>query len=207
MAKQINKKVSRKRKSTTNNTSPHRNRQIVKVCGKVLNEMYLSFSSGHAGIRRHGMDQLSMLLKNHDSRKTPGFRSKGSDDLSIAKSALLADLDETHRDWQYMTVVFTEENGETQVHIESGSVSDITLPETTPIMPQLTERLIDEATEDNSVLKGWAWFVAPSFHTHFAGSEDFLLNMLVEEHNILDEERCSEVQEIHAAKYINSVAV
>lgn len=192
MNKTSNKKTSRKKKNT-NGQRTHGSRTIVRACHKVLNEMYLSFSSTHETIQRHGMDQMAHLLSDRKDKKVPGYFSKGRSDLSVGREALLTDLEETSRTWQYWVGVFVDNGDEVTCEIEAGSIENCTMSDLTPIMPQLVHGVLDEDIFDNKTIKdgdikGWAWIAAPSTYLNFSTSDDFTLNLFIERFDVLNQE-------------------
>ena len=208
MAKQQNKKAARKKKPT-NPTARKADYAITTACEKVLNEMYLTFSSVHSEISRHGMDQLNHLLKNTSMQKVGGFFKQGKSDLSVARSALLADLSETTRVWNYWVGVFVENEGEVSCEIMAGSMADTTMGDLTNLMPELVAVVLDDHDEDGNALvtddnmRGWAWIATPSNQLDFAGDDDFTTTTFVEHFDILNQELRNKTKLIHQEKYIN----
>lgn len=205
MAKSTNKKAARKKKPTTRRQH-HADSAIVKACHKVLNDMYLSFSSTHKEIHRHGMDQLSHLLSNREPKKVFGYATKGKSDLSIGREALLADLNETPREWQYWVGVFTDDGDEIACEIEAGKIKDCVMGDLTPIMPELTTNVLNEDVINQDHVKGWAWLAAPSMYLDFAGSDDFTLKMFIDRFDILNQDRREEMKVLHRVKYTEEQA-
>lgn len=196
MAKQQNKKTVRKKKPTTRR-SHHADNAIVKACHKVLNDMFISFSSTHKEIHRHGMDQLAHLLPNREAKKVFGYATKGKTELFIGREALLADLSETSRDWQYWVGVFIDDGDEIACEIQSGKVKDCTMGDLTPIMPELTQSVLNDEVINQDHVKGWAWLAAPSMHLDFASSDTFILDLFIDHFDVLNQDLRAEVEEFH----------
>ncbi len=208
MAKQQNKKAARKKKPS-NPTARKADYAITLACEKVLNEMYLTFSSVHSEISRHGMEQLNHLLKNSETKRVGGFFSKGRSDLTVARSALLADLSETTRVWNYWVGVFVENGDEVSCEIMAGSMKDTTMGDLTNLMPELVAVVLDDCDEDGNTLvtnenmRGWAWIATPSNQLDFAGDDEFTTRTFIENFDILNQELREQTKLIHQEKYIS----
>lgn len=210
MAKKQNKKAARKKKAQ-NTTVRHRDYTITSACEKVLNEMYLSFSSVHSAIERHGMDQLNRLLKNTQTKKVGTFFSKGRDDLSIAREALIGDLSETVRKWNYWVGVFTDDGDEIACEIMAGYIEDVVMGDLTDIMPELVAEVLRDEEDGEALInaenmKGWAWIATPSNQLDFAGDDEFTTRTFIENFDILNQDLRAETEKIHRVKYIEEAA-
>ena len=210
MAKKQNKKAARKKKPQ-NPTMRREDYGITVACEKVLNEMYLSFSSVHSAIQRHGMDQLNRLVKNTERKKVGGFFTKGKDDLTIAREALMGDLSETVRKWNYWVGVFTDDGDEIACEIMAGYIPDVVMGDLTNIMPELVAEVLRDEEDGEALInaenmKGWAWIATPSNQLDFAGDDEFTTRTFIEKFDILNQDLRAETEEIHRVKYIEEVA-
>lgn len=190
MAKTINKKTSRKKKTAN---AKHKESQIVRACRIVLNEMYLSFSSTHMNIVRHKTDKLEQLVTNKPRTSIGKYFTRGSNDLDIAKIALNDDLAETPRVWHYWIGAFTDKGDDVSVEIECGAIHATNELEIGSEIPLLFANFCDDENIDETELTAWAWMAAPTASVDLENSSDYIIRSLIEDYDILNKDKQREV--------------
>lgn len=181
MSKVVNKKSKRKVVSNKPKTS-HRDLQVINAANKVLNEMYIVFSSSHEEPVRFGVEQLKHLV-NSKPRMIRG--AEVVTDYELAKRALNIDLNTTKRTWSFWVGIYTEVEGKIECYITAGDIEEATAVDLSEQMAYVTKSCAKEVLNETDIQPtAWSWVVAPNQRYDFTTAEDALMEMFIKEYRV-----------------------